>query len=61
MAKDDLAKRRAEAFLRDVATEPFVALVFPASEADRIKVYVSGMTPEKLHRIEAFVEQVMAE
>jgi hypothetical protein len=54
-----LAGQRVRHLLRDLADEPFIALVIP--EAGDVKVYVSGVSPEKLTQIKRLVEEALAE
>lgn len=54
-----LAARRAKNLLRDLADAPFIALVFPDDQD--VKVYVKGVSPEKMERIQHLVEGVLSE
>lgn len=52
-----LGAQRAKRLLRDLADEPFIALVFPG-DGDA-KIYVKGVSPDKMVKIQKFVEQVL--
>ena len=53
-----LASRRVKHLLRDMKDEPFIALVIP--DQGDIKVYVKGVSPEKMERIQRLIEDVLA-
>jgi hypothetical protein len=55
-----LSAKRAENLLRDLADEPFVALVMPPGTGD-IKVYVKGVSPDKMMKIRKVVEAILNE
>lgn len=54
-----LREQRVKHMLRDLADAPFVALVIP--EDGDVKVYVKGVPPEKLSRIQALIERILRE
>lgn len=54
-----LSQQRVKHLLRDLADEPFIALVIP--EQGDVKVYVKGVSPDKMAQIQRFVEDVLAD
>lgn len=54
-----LAGQRVKHLLRDLADEPFIALVIP--EEGDVKVYVSGVPADKMAQIKRLVEEALAE
>lgn len=54
-----LGEQRVRHMLRDLSDEPFVALVIPA-DGD-VKIYVKGVPPEKLARIQTLIERLLRE
>jgi hypothetical protein len=54
-----LGAQRAKRLLRDLADQPFIALVMP-DDGDT-KIYVKGVSPDKMLRIQKFVERVLSE
>lgn len=52
-----MGEQRAKRLLRDLADQPFVALVMP-TEGDT-KIYVKGVDPEKMIRIQKAVENIL--
>lgn len=56
-----IAQHRAKRMIRDLQSGAFVVLAFPEDDSDDLRIYVSGLDPEKMRRIEQFVETVINE
>jgi hypothetical protein len=56
-----LAQQRVKRMLRDMQDGAFVVLAFPEGDGDDLRIYASGLDPEKMRKIEEFVEAVINE
>lgn len=57
---ESLAAQRVKHLLRDLADAPFIALVMPTDDGP-VKVYVKGVSADKMERIQTLVESILAE